>query len=65
MQAWIERELDVIERDYNAFNDVASPKVSYTEWVLLQAVKGLIDRIDKLEAKNELAECVAIYGVGH
>ena len=65
MRVWIEQALENIERDYNPENDIASPKVSYTEWVLLQVIKGLIDRVDKLEAKNELAESVEIYGVDH
>ncbi len=64
MNAWLESKLKEIERDYNPENDIATPEVSHTEWVLLQAIKALQEQIDELQTASELAESVAISGAG-
>lgn len=44
---------DEVTQDYDPENDSGTPEVSYTEWVLLKAIRNLDTRLDRLEAARQ------------
>jgi hypothetical protein len=52
--SYITDELKRIERRYNPENDLIpnAPRVTYTDHVLIEVIKELLERVEKLENEN-------------
>ena len=60
MNNWTRRLLEDLERDYDGDRDLipGAPRVTYTDFVLLQAINELIAENDELIARVEHLETV-------